>query len=190
MPEPDAPRVAVIIPALNEEDSIARVIADIPRATSPDIIVVDNGCTDRTAERARAAGARVVPAPRRGYGSACMRGLAQAGNPDIVVFLDGDYSDDPREMTLLLETLSRGCDMVVGSRLTGRRERGALPPHSVWGNRLVCALINLQAGTRYTDLGPFRAVRFDKLMALGMKEPDYGWTVEMALRAAAMASCT
>lgn len=184
MTEPNCGIVKVIIPALNEEETIVRVIEDIPRERVSEIIVVDNGCSDRTADRAAAAGARVVREPWPGYGSACLRGLAAAAGADVVVFLDGDYSDYPEEMGLLLDTLCQGFDMVVGSRLAGARAPGALPPHSVFGNWLVSTLINRQTGARYTDLGPFRAVRYEKLMNLGMADPDYGWTVEMALRAA------
>jgi glycosyltransferase involved in cell wall biosynthesis len=184
LPEKKKQRVSVIIPVLNEEGSIASVIGDIPRSITDDIVVVDNGCTDSTSERARNSGARVVVEPRRGYGNACLKGLEAARDADIVVFLDGDYSDYPEEMISLVDKLNEGYDMVVGSRMRGRREPGALPAHSMFGNWLVCSLINLVAGTEYTDLGPFRAVRYEKLMSLGMRDPNYGWTVEMALRAA------
>lgn len=177
--------VVVIIPALNEEENIGRVIGDIPKKLVSGIIVVDNGSEDDTARVARKAGARVVAEPRAGYGSACLRGLSEAVGADTVVFIDGDYSDYPEQMPLLLEQIERGFDMVVGSRMTGRREPGALPLHSLLGNWLVTFLINITTGTRYTDLGPFRAVGYEKLMAAGMKDTDYGWTVEMALRAAA-----
>ncbi|MEW6202007.1 MAG: glycosyltransferase family 2 protein [bacterium] len=180
----DKKRVAVIIPALNEEDNIEHVIKDIPHNLVDDIIVVDNGSTDATPERARRAGARVVSEPKRGYGNACMRGLQEAKGAYIVVFLDGDHSDYPEEMSILVEEISEGYDMAIGSRMIGKRETGALPPHSLFGNWLVCKLINLSVGTHYTDLGPFRAVRYERLMELGMCDPNYGWTVEMALRAA------
>lgn len=175
----------VIIPALNEEENIWRVIADIPADVVDEVIVVDNGSSDGTRKKALSAGAVVVDEPRRGYGSACLRGLEAAAGADVVVFLDGDYSDYPEEAAALVAKLEEGYDMVVGSRLIGEREPGALPAHSLFGNWLVCRLIRLISGARYTDLGPFRAVRYEKLMALGMKDAGYGWTVEMALRAAA-----
>lgn len=177
-------RVAAVIPVLNEEENIALVIGGIPGDRVHEVIVVDNGCTDATAQIARSCGARVIEETRRGYGNACQAGLRAAAGADIVLFLDGDYSDYPEESALLLDTLDQGYDMVLGSRLRGKRTRGALPPHSVFGNWLICSLINLLCGTQYTDLGPFRAVNFDKLMSLGMKDPNYGWTVEMAMRAA------
>lgn len=182
--------VAVLIPALNEEASLPRVLGDIPRDQVTDILVVDNGSHDRTAEVARANGARVVPEPRRGYGSACLRGLKELasrreGPPEIVVFLDADYSDHPEELpSLLVPILDGRSDFVLGSRLAGRREPGAMPPQSVWGNRLACALMRLFFGVRYTDLGPFRAIRWECLERLEMSDPNYGWTVEMQIKAA------
>lgn len=175
--------VTVIIPALNEETNIVKVIGDIPLETVSRIIVVDNGSTDNTAEAATNAGAEVFFESKRGYGNACMKGLEAAAGCDVVVFLDGDYSDFPEEAALLVDRLNEGFDMVVGSRMTGKRERGALPIHSLFGNWLVSTLINISTRSRYTDLGPFRAVRYEKLMALGMKDTNYGWTVEMAMRA-------
>jgi glycosyltransferase involved in cell wall biosynthesis len=187
--------IAVVIPALNEERSLPCVLADLPREWVDEVLVVDNGSTDRTAEVAERAGARVVVEPRRGYGSACLRGLAELARsrqdpPDIVVFLDADYSDHADELPLLLRPImDEGFDFVVGSRLMGRRERGAMPPQSVWGNRLACALIRLRFGIRYTDLGPFRAIRWSALERLGMTDPDYGWTVEMQIKAAQAGLC-
>jgi glycosyltransferase involved in cell wall biosynthesis len=190
--EPDRPRpsIAVLIPALNEEASLPLVLADIPRDLVGDMLVVDNGSTDRTGEVALAAGARVVTEPQRGYGAACLCGLAELaqrteGPPDVVVFLDADYSDHPDELPLLVQPILDGqCDMVLGSRLKGRREKGAMPPQSVWGNRLACFLMWLFFGARYTDLGPFRAIRWDCLQRLGMCDRNFGWTVEMQIKAA------
>jgi glycosyltransferase involved in cell wall biosynthesis len=176
--------VAVIIPALNEEEAIGQVIAELPAGLASDVIVVDNGSTDGTASAAQAAGARVVSEPRRGYGSACLRGMAELRDPDAVVFMDGDHSDYPEEAPLLLEPIAGDrADLVVGSRALGVRDRGALTPQQVWGNRLACFLIRVLFGHRYTDLGPFRAIRYRSLLELGMCDRDYGWTVEMQIRA-------
>ncbi len=184
------PTVAVVMPALNEEASLPLVLADIPRTLTTDIVVADNGSHDRTADVARAAGAHVVREEQRGYGAACLRGLAElaqrpAGPPVIVVFLDADYSDHPEEMPSLVEPIVQGrADMVLGSRLAGAREAGAMPPQSVWGNRLACFLMRVLFGARYTDLGPFRAIRWDSLERLGMVDRNFGWTVEMQIKAA------
>ncbi|MFB3788102.1 MAG: glycosyltransferase family 2 protein [bacterium] len=178
-------KAVVIIPAYNEEASIAQVVRAVPRETVERVIVVDNGSTDRTAEEAREAGACVVEEKVRGYGSSCRRGIAEAGDADILVFLDGDGSDDPRQLAGLVEPLTReGVDLVIGSRTRGKREPGALPPHAVWGNRLACGLIQMIFGVRFTDLGPFRAVRREALEALRMEDRGYGWTVEMQAKAA------
>lgn len=185
-----AARIAVVIPALNEEKSIALVLRDIPQELTRDIVVVDNGSADRTAEMAAGCGAQVVHEPERGYGAACLRGLAELaarpqGPPDIVVFLDADYSDHPEEMPALVRPITAGqADMVLGSRLAGSREPGAMPPQSVWGNRLACFLMRLLFRARYTDLGPFRAIRWDALERLGMVDRNFGWTVEMQIKAA------
>ncbi|MFH0822181.1 MAG: TIGR04283 family arsenosugar biosynthesis glycosyltransferase [Pseudomonadota bacterium] len=177
-------RVAVIIPALNEEKSIGKVIAAIPRWVD-DVVVVDNGSTDGTAGVAAEHGARVVNEQRRGYGSACLTGINHLKDPDVVVFMDGDFSDHPEEADLLVDPIVAGsADMVIGSRVTGNREAGALTPQAVFGNRLSCGLIALLWKTRFTDLGPFRAIRFIALQRLGMRDPDYGWTVEMQIKAA------
>lgn len=184
----DMADVWVIIPALNEEESLPRVLADLPRVGR--VIVVDNGSTDRTAARAAEAGASVVQEPQRGYGAACLRGLqeieaASPAAPRIVVFLDGDYSDYPEYLpALVLRILSGEAEFVLGSRLSGRREQGAMPPQSIWGNRLACFLIRLLFGARYTDLGPFRAIDYQSLKALGMVDRNFGWTVEMQIKAA------
>jgi glycosyltransferase involved in cell wall biosynthesis len=190
--------VAVIIPALNEAASLGRVLADIPAAYRERVVVVDNGSTDDTAAVARAGGARVVPEPRRGYGAACLRGLAELSGtgepggsgaavnpPAVVVFLDADYSDAPEEMGRVAEPVVLGeADLVVGSRVLGRREPGALAPQARFGNALATALIRVLFGTRFTDLGPFRAVSWDALERLRMADRDFGWTVEMQVRAA------
>lgn len=186
----DCSWVSVLIPALNEEASLPLVLRDLPREQVSDILVVDNGSQDHTAEVARAAGARVVQEPRRGYGAACLCGLADLarraeGPPEVVVFLDADYSDHPEELASLVQPiLDDRFDLVLGSRLAGRREPGAMPPQSVWGNRLACFLMWLLFGAKYTDLGPFRAIRWTALERLGMRDRNYGWTVEMQIKAA------
>jgi len=177
-------RVAVIIPALNEERAIGQVLAEIPRDAVSEVIVVDNGSSDHTAEVAREAGARVVREERRGYGSACLRGMAELQAPGVVVFLDGDHSDHPEELPQLVAPIAEDrADLVIGSRALGRRERGSLTSQQVWGNRLACFLLRVLYRHRFTDLGPFRAIRYESLMALGMCDPDYGWTVEMQIKA-------
>jgi glycosyltransferase involved in cell wall biosynthesis len=175
--------VAVIIPALNEDAAIGRVISAIP-PWADEVIVVDNGSTDRTAEVAAANGARVIKEPHRGYGAACLAGIAALPKPDIVVFLDGDFSDSPEEMSFLVDPIIRGeADLVIGSRVRGRRQPGALSPQARFGNWLSCLLIRLIWGFRFTDLGPFRAIRYPALLTLDMQDRDYGWTVEMQVKA-------
>ena len=179
--------VSVIIPAFNEEESIGKVIADIPKACVGEIIVVDNGSIDRTAEMARAAGARVVQEARKGYGHACLAGIAALNAPEIVVFLDGDYSDFPSEMSLLIQPILAGdAEMVIGSRIRGVREKGALLPQARFGNALATFLIRLLFHVHYTDLGPFRAIRYEQLLAMDMQDKTFGWTVEMQVKAAKM----
>jgi len=182
-----SPRVSVIIPVWNEAKSLPRVLGEVPRDQVAEIVVVDNGSTDGSAHAARELGATVIHEPRRGYGAACLAGLEylRRDPPDIVVFLDGDFSDHPEELPRLLEPLRRnGCDMVVGSRVRGHAEPGSLLPQARFGNRLAVMLLRLLFRTRYTDLGPFRAVRFARLLELGMRDRDFGWTVEMQARAA------
>lgn len=178
-------KVVVIIPVLNEEDAILCVLNDIPDLAQ-EVIVVDNGSEDDTAARAAAAGARVVHEPRRGYGQACLAGIAALPqDTEIVVFLDGDYSDHPAEMGRLVEPLRTGAaDLVIGSRVLGEREPGALLPQARFGNALATFLMRFLYGVRYTDLGPFRAIRRDALEAINMVDRDFGWTVEMQVKAA------
>jgi glycosyltransferase involved in cell wall biosynthesis len=177
--------IAVIIPALNEERAIAKVIDDLPAELVGQLIVVDNGSADKTGEIAARRGATVVSEPRRGYGQACLAGLAALEDPDIVVFLDGDYSDHPDELPrLVAPILEDRADLVIGSRARGRRERGALPPQARFGNLLATILIRALFGVRFTDLGPFRAIDYQLLRQLKMVDRDYGWTVEMQIKAA------
>ena len=178
-------RVSVVIPTYNEAGSVGRVIADVPREAVAEIVVVDSDSTDGTPEIAARAGARVVREPRRGYGRACLTGLAHVASPDVVVFLDGDYSDRPAEMPRLLAPLRAGAaDLVIGSRLAGTRMAGAMPWHAVAGNRLAAAMIRVLCGVALTDLGPFRAARRDLLRSLDLRETTYGWPVEMIVKAA------
>lgn len=178
-------RVSVIIPTHNEAQAIERVIADLPRDLATEVIVVDSNSTDGTPDIAARMGARVIPEPRRGYGRACLTGLAAADSPDVVVFLDGDYSDRPSELPILLAPIIENrADIVLGSRLQRQLAAGALPWHQAFGNRLAASLIRLFYGLKITDLGPFRAGRADVLHALGLEEPTYGWAVEMILKGA------
>ncbi len=183
-PEPMTARIAVIIPALDEEEAIGLVIAEIPPGVG-ETIVVDNGSRDRTAEVARAAGARVVHEPRRGYGQACLAGIAAAEGADVLVFLDGDHSDFPGQLPEVLAPILAGeADLVIGSRQLGRRQPGAHPVHAVLGTRLCVALMNRLIGTDATDLGPFRALTAPALRRLHMRDRNFGWTVEMQVKAA------
>jgi glycosyltransferase involved in cell wall biosynthesis len=176
-------RVSVIIPTHNEERAIGRVLADLPSDLATEVIVVDSNSNDGTPEIASNMGARIVQEPRRGYGRACLTGLAAADSPDIVVFLDGDYSDRPSELPLLLSPITEGrADITLGSRLRERRRDSALPPHQVFGNRLAAGLIRLLYGLKISDLGPFRAGRADVLNKLALEETTYGWAVEMILK--------
>lgn len=178
-------KIVAVIPALNEEGSIGRVVAGVPRNLVAEVIVVNNGSTDRTAEVAASAGARIISEVERGYGAACKAGLDAASEADILVYLDGDASDQPEELGNVLRPLLRGeADLVIGSRLLGRREAGAMPPHAVLGNWLTARLVRLLYGVRITDLGSFRAVRRTHLVALDMRERTYGWPIEMIVKAA------
>jgi glycosyltransferase involved in cell wall biosynthesis len=179
------PRISVVIPALDEAESIGLVIADLPRPLVSEIVVVDGGSTDGTPDVAAAVGARVLVERQRGYGRACRTGLRAVTDPDIVVFLDADYSDRPAEIDRLIAPILRGdADMVVGSRLSGALQPGALPWHSRFGNRLASRLMRLAFGVRLTDLGPFRAVRYELVRAMPLVEDTYGWPVEMIARLA------
>ena len=178
-------RVSVIIPTHNEAGAIERVLEDVPFDIATEVIVVDSNSNDGTPEIAASMGARVIPEPRRGYGRACLTGLAAADSPDVVVFLDGDYSDRPSELPLLLAPILDGrADITLGSRLHGQRSAAALPWHQAFGNRLAADLIRLLYGLEITDLGPFRAARADVLRALALEETTYGWAVEMILKGA------
>ncbi|MBT3268869.1 glycosyltransferase family 2 protein [Candidatus Poribacteria bacterium] len=180
------PFVSAVIPAYNEEHGVGRVLGDLPDSVVDEVIVVDNGSTDRTACVAREHGARLASEHRRGYGQACLAGI-RALNPaaDIVVFLDADYSDDPHELPSLLTPILDGqADLVIGSRTLGRREKGALAPQARFGNRLATSLISRIWGVAFTDLGPFRAVRRETLRSMDMRDTNYGWTVEMQVKAA------
>ena len=179
-----SPKISVIIPAFNEESSIGLVLNDLPRDTLHEIIVVDNGSTDNTANVARESGARVVEEKRPGYGSACLRGIAELNRPDIVVFLDGDYSDYPEEIAQLIQPILSGeKDFVLGSRMILPERQAALLPQARYGNRLAVFLMRIFFGYRYTDLGPFRAIRYESLNRIGMQDTNFGWTVEMQIKA-------
>ncbi|MFC1735457.1 TIGR04283 family arsenosugar biosynthesis glycosyltransferase [Candidatus Hydrogenedentota bacterium] len=176
-------KIAVVIPALNEQESIGKVLRDVPDWVD-DIVVVDNGSTDDTVKNAEASGARVAVETRRGYGSACLAGIAALDPQGIVVFLDGDYSDHPDEMEHLVDPIARGdVEMVIGSRVREYRERGALTPQARFGNWLSCGLMRLLWGARYTDLGPFRAIRYSALEYIDMQDRNFGWTIEMQIKA-------
>ena len=178
-------RVSVIIPTHNEAQAIGRVLADLPSDLVTEVIVVDSNSTDGTPDLARKMGAQVIHEPRRGYGRACLTGLANAQNPDVVVFLDGDYSDRPSELPIILAPIMEGrADIALGSRLTSKSNAGALPWHQSFGNRLAASLIKLLYGVKVSDLGPFRAGRADVLRDLGLEEATYGWAVEMIVKGA------
>lgn len=184
-------RVSIIIPAFNEENGIGEVIREIPRELVTEIVVVNNASTDDTEKIARTEGATVLREPTPGYGRACLKGidyLKQADlHPDIVVFLDADHSDYPEEMRELIRPIEEGtADLVIGSRALGKKELGSMTPQQVFGNWLATRLLRILYGVRFTDLGPFRAIRFDKLLELDMQDKTYGWTVEMQLKAAKM----
>jgi glycosyltransferase involved in cell wall biosynthesis len=181
-----SPSIDVVIPALNEEASLPLVLADLPRPPVRRVVVADNGSRDGTARVAREGGAEVVTAAQRGYGSACLAGLdhlRRTGPPDVVVFVDADYSDHPDELPGLVAPILAGkADLVIGSRVLGEREPGALLPQARAGNLVACALIRLFYGHRFTDLGPFRAITWEALEKIGMSDPNFGWTAEMQVK--------
>ncbi len=183
------PKILVIIPAYNEEDSIGKVLADIPEDFVSEVVVVNNASTDTTAQVAGSHGATVIDEPRRGYGQACLKGIGHAKNlnesPDIIVFIDGDYSDFPEEIRELVKPIiDEDYDMVIGSRKLGEAEPGAMLPQARFGNALATTLIKWLYGVKFTDLGPFRAIKFEKLLELEMTDTTFGWTVEMQVKAA------
>jgi len=182
-------KIVVIIPAFNEENSVGKVVTDIPKTIVSDIIVVNNNSNDLTKTNAIAAGAIVVDEPTQGYGNACLRGMALVSEmniqPDIIVFIDADYSDYPEEIQKLLNPiLMHNFDMVIGSRALGKREKGSMTPQQIFGNWLATSLLKFFYKVSYTDLGPFRAIKYQKLLDLKMIDKTYGWTVEMQLKAA------
>lgn len=181
--------IDVIIPAYNEEQSIANVVNDIPKALVRNIIVANNNSSDNTAGKARSAGAIVVDQPNSGYGNACLKGMEYVAAldkaPDIIVYLDGDYSDYPEQMSdLVRPIIEDGYDLVIGSRAMGNMEKGAMMPQQIFGNWLATSLIKLIYKYEFTDLGPFRAIRYDRLMEIDMQDKTFGWTVEMQVKAA------
>ncbi|HZJ21134.1 MAG TPA: glycosyltransferase family 2 protein [Pricia sp.] len=181
------PDIKVIIPAFNEADSIAEVVKELPDSVS-EVIVVNNNSSDSTSENALSAGATVLTEERKGYGYACLKGMEyvarQSKAPDIIVFIDGDYSDYPEELDkVVAPILYDGKDFVIGARVKRLREEGSMTPQQIFGNWLATALMKLFFGATFTDLGPFRAIRYDKLLTLDMEDKTYGWTVEMQLKA-------
>ncbi len=192
------PIIDVIIPAYNEEKSIPSVLADIPKDWVREVLVCNNASTDQTALVAKNNGARVLDQPQKGYGNACLKGIEylksqpEAVRPEIVVFLDGDYSDHPEELPLLIKPiLEENMDMVIGSRALGDLEAGAMQPQQIFGNWLATNLIRLFYNYHFTDLGPFRAIKWKKLLELEMEDKDFGWTVEMQVKAAKLKyNCT
>jgi len=179
------PKISVIIPALNEEESIGQVLNDIPGEIVEEVIVVDNGSGDNTVTVSKGLGANVILEPLKGYGAACLRGISiLKQDTDIVVFLDADYSDYPQDLhTVVKPIINDNADMVIGSRMSGEREKGALLPQAIFGNKLATFLIRLFWGFKYTDLGPFRAIKYRDLLALNMTDKNFGWTVEMQIKA-------
>ncbi len=181
--------VDVLIPAFNEEESIGRVIGHLPAELTRKIIVANNGSTDNTKKIALESGATVVDQTQKGYGNACLKAMEYINNlpthPDILVFIDGDFSDYPEQLShVILPITNDDYDMVIGSRVLGKREKGALLPQQRLGNAIACSLIKLFYGYSFTDLGPFRAIRYQKLLQLDMQDRNFGWTVEMQIKAA------
>jgi glycosyltransferase involved in cell wall biosynthesis len=180
-----APRVSVVMPARNEEASIGLVLDELPRALVHEVVVADNGSTDRTAEVARSRGAAVVFVPEPGYGNACLAAIARTDPAsDVIVVLDADHSDYPEDLPRLLAPIASGeADFVIGSRVLGGAEPGALPWNQRFGNWLACLLVRILYGARFTDMGPFRAIRREALLAMGMRDRTFGWNVEMLAKA-------
>jgi glycosyltransferase involved in cell wall biosynthesis len=182
-------RCSVIIPAFNEENGVGQVIQEIPKNLISEIVVVNNNSTDDTEKVARENGATVLREPTPGYGRACLKGIEYLKNvktqPDVVVFLDADHSDYPEEMAQLIQPiLDNRADLVIGSRALGNKEQGSMTPQQIFGNWLATRLLKILYKVKFTDLGPFRAIRFDKLVEMDMQDKTYGWTVEMQLKAA------
>ena len=182
------PTIDVVIPAFNEQESIVHILKDMPMDWVREVVVVNNNSTDDTVKRASGNGATVLDEPRQGYGSACLRGIDYLKNktdqPDIIVFMDADYSDHPEELPFVVQPIiERNMDMVIGSRALGTREKKSMMPQQLFGNWLATRLIRLFYGVKFTDLGPFRALKFNKLLELNMQDTTYGWTVEMQVKA-------
>lgn len=185
------PRIYVIIPAFNEENGVGQVLSEIPEGLVTEVVVVNNASTDDTERVAKAGGATVLREPVSGYGRACLKGIAYAKEatpiPEVIVFLDADHSDYPEEMIDLVHPILQDkADIVIGSRVLGQKETGSMTPQQIFGNWLATRLLKLFYGVKFTDLGPFRAVRFSSLIEMNMQDKTYGWTVEMQLKAAKM----
>ncbi|MCY4419559.1 MAG: glycosyltransferase family 2 protein [Cytophagales bacterium] len=180
--------VKVIIPAVNEEIALPHVLKDLPMEEIDEVIVIDNGSEDKTFSLAEAHGVTALHEPQRGYGQACLKGISylsqQVPKPDVVVFLDGDYSDYPEEILYILDPIRKGeADMVIGSRFRGKQDKDAMTFPQYVGNRLACYLLEHLYQAKFTDLGPFRAIRYPSLKSLNMQDRDFGWTIEMQIKA-------
>ena len=183
------PRICLVIPALNESSAIGKVLEQVPREVVDEVIVVDNGSTDGTSSVALSHGAKVLFEPRRGYGNACLAAMTflEEVEPEIVVFIDGDFSSDPREIDEILKPILKGeVDLVIGNRTRSRMAKGSLPLHARLGNKFALVLLRILYGKGFSDLGPFRAITWKSLKSLGMKDQTYGWNVEMMIKALRM----